>query len=450
VRASHLLRVRTLWIAPVLMACTLLFLMALIYVGSVVDPTSHLHGLPVLLVNEDEGASAPSGQKLHVGQEVVSALKNSPAITGPLSMSATTTLAHAEAQMNKGADYATLVIPPGFSRSLLGVYGAGGSSAPASIPTVQLLTNARAGTIGVSLASSFLGTAIARISRKLAAHFSSSGEQEGGALGAVRADPLAFSAVPYRPLPPHSALGLSAFYISLLTIMCGFLCGTIVNTSVDAALGFAAQEVGPKWAQRAPVPISRWQTLLAKWLMALVIAPVLVAVMLVVAVGILHMDASDVGYLWLFAAFAAVVIAIGTLVLFAALGSLGQLVAMLVFVYLALASSGGTIPIQALPGVLKLAADFEPLRQVLGGVRAILYFNAADDAGLGHGVVMTALGLMIWVLAGAFVTNWYDRKGFYRMRPEVMAHVNRSIRDFAERDWESSTPTGEGDGGEVS
>jgi uncharacterized phage infection (PIP) family protein YhgE len=61
------------------------------------------------------------------------------------------------------------------------------------------------------------------------------------------------------------------------------------------------------------------------------------------------MDASHIALLWAFLSFGAVVIAMGTLVLFAAFGNLGQLVAMLLFVYLALASSGGTIPLQALP-----------------------------------------------------------------------------------------------------
>ena len=66
--------------------------------------------------------------------------------------------------------------------------------------------------------------------------------------------------------------------------------------------------------------------------------------------------------------------------LFAALGSLGQLVAMLLFVYLALASSGGTIPLQALPW-------FVPLRRQLRaaapgastGSASILYFGASGD-----------------------------------------------------------------------
>lgn len=224
-------------------------------------------------------------------------------------------------------------------------------------------------------------------------------------LAALRANPLTLETVPYRPLPPHSALGLSAFYISLLTIMCGFLGATLINTTVDGALGYATNEIGPKWQQRMPVRITRWQTLLAKWAMSLVIPPILTGLLLLVAIGILNMDASHIALLWVFLSFGAVVIAMGTLVLFAAFGNLGQLVAMLLFVYLALASSGGTIPLQALPGVLRFTANFEPLRQILDGTRSILYFSASGPAGLTRGFLLTGVGLVLWLILGVAVTT---------------------------------------------
>ena len=95
---------------------------------------------------------------------------------------------------------------------------------------------------------------------------------------------------------------------------------------------------------------------------------VLTGLMLFTAVVILNMDAPHFASLWLLSWFAAAVIAIGTLVLFAALGTVGQLVALLVFVYLALASSGGTVPLDALSGFFRFFANFEPLRQILDGV----------------------------------------------------------------------------------
>jgi ABC-type multidrug transport system permease subunit len=180
------------------------------------------------------------------------------------------------------------------------------------------------------------------------------------------------------------------------------------------------------------VAISRWQTLLAKWVMAVGMTVVLTGLMLGAAVGILGMDAPHFGSLWLLTWFAATVVALGTLVLFAALGTLGQLVALLVFVYLALASSGGTVPLEALSGFFRFFANFEPLRQILDGVRAILYFDARGAAGLTRAWVASALGLVFWIVIGTGVTIWYDRKRLYRMPPELMAYIDRAVAEYRE------------------
>jgi ABC-type multidrug transport system permease subunit len=312
---------------------------------------------------------------------------------------------------------------------------------PTSTPTIQLLTNVRSGSVGVSMATSVAEPALLAITGAAAKQL----EARSGGSGVAKADvlrdePGAVTVVPFRPLPTRSALGLSAFYVSLLTLLCGFLDAVLVNSGVDAALGYSSNEIGTKWQQRAPARITRWQTLLAKWIMAVFLGPLLTGLLLIVALVVLNMDASHVAILWLFCSFAAVVVAGGTLTLFAALGSLGQVVAMLVFIYLALASSGGTIPLQALPSVLRFAANFEPLRQILDGVRAILYFNAAGDAGLTRGLIMTSVGFVIWLAAGIAITSWYDRKGMYRMRPDLLTHINESFREYAETS-EPATPT---------
>ena len=54
---------------------------------------------------------------------------------------------------------------------------------------------------------------------------------------------------------------------------------------------------------------------------------------------------------------------------------------MLIFVYLGLAGSGGTVPLQALPAAFQWITQIEPLRQILAGTRSILYFDARADAG---------------------------------------------------------------------
>ena len=423
------LRVRKIWIMPAILAGLLIGLISVIYIGSVVNPTAHLRDLPVLVVNQDQGATV-NGQPLDVGQQVASALASSTGVTSRLALRPVT-LAEAQHRMDQDKAYAAIVIPPDFSLSLAQLYGLTDNSSKAGLPTITLLTNQRAGTLGTSLATGVAQPAIATIatavSSKLTAIASIAPNDSAAAL---RANPIATTTQIYRPLPSHSALGLSAFYVALLTLMCGFLGGTLTNSSFDSATGFAPTELGPRWRLRRPIPLTRWQTLRAKWAVAAVLSPILTGLMLTIAIAVLHLYAPNVLALWLFSSFAAIVVATGTLVLFAAFGSPGQLLAMIGFLYLSLASSGGTIPIQALPAPFRFAADIEPLRQILGGVRSIMYFNMDGAAGLTRGVVMTGVGLVAWLLTGAAVTRLYDRRGLARISPEVLAHVDQSISEF--------------------
>jgi YhgE/Pip-like protein len=436
-RAARLLRVRAIWVTPIAVSVVLVFLMTLFYVGSVVNPVSHLSGLPVGLVNEDSGATI-GGQHVDIGADIESELLKSHEVTSRL-MLLTGSLSHAKDQMDHDGAYATIVIPSDLTASLLSAYGLvpGGHGKP----TIRLLTNPRAGSIGVELASGVTGPALHAVSVRVGRQLSSEAAKLGRSpsSGISRANPITVTTSEYRPLPPNTALGLSAFYVSLLAIMCGFLGAILVNSTVDAALGYGTTEIGPRWRQRPPVDISRWQTLVAKWVVVVVSVPLLTAVLLAVAVGILKMDAPYVWLLWLFTSFAGIVIGIGTLALFAAFGSLGQLLAMLLFVYLALASSGGTIPIQALPSPLRFVANFEPLRQVLDGVRSILYFGASGDAGLTRGLVLTSIGLVFWLMVGLAVTTWYDRRGLDRIQPDVLEFVQRSAAEYAARSSGPST-----------
>jgi YhgE/Pip-like protein len=433
---KQLLRVRAIWVMPLAISGVLVFLMSLFYVGSVVNPLGHLSGLPVGLVDQDQGATV-LGRHVDIGAEVAAGLQRSRAVSSRLALD-TGGLAQAERQMKTDNTYATIVIPPGFTDSLLAAYGlapTSGTNARSGKPTVRILTNPRSGSIGVSLATGVSQPALQAVSLEVGRELTAQAAtlHRSVSPGVSAADPLTVTTAMFNPLPPDSALGLSAFYISLLAIMCGFLGAILVHTTVDAALGYGVTEIGPKWSQRTPVAISRRDTLLSKWVVALVLVPVLTGILLLVSVGLLGMNAPYPWELWLFTSFAGLAIAAGTLALFAALGSLGQLIAMLLFIYLALASSGGTIPLQALPTPFRVVANFEPLRQVLDGVRSILYFGASGAAGLTRGVMLTAIGLVFWVLVGLAVTSWYDGRGKDRMRPELLAFVQQSAQTYAAR-----------------
>lgn len=149
--------------------------------------------------------------------------------------------------------------------------------------------------------------------------------------------------------------------------------------------------------------------------------------LLLVAVLALGMHAPHLLLLWLLCALSSLMIATGTLALLATFGSIGQLLAMLLLVYLSLASSGGTVPIQALPGIFNVVGHVEPLRQVLAGTRAILYFEARGDAGLTHSLVIVACELAFWGIVGLAVTSWYDRRKLDRIAPDLLRYIERAV-----------------------
>ena len=440
VRARRILRTRAVWIFPLAVPVVLITLMTLIYVGSVLNPAAHLHGLPVMVVNEDTGAVV-GGQHVNDGETVVRALTGTPGISRRLDLQPTS-LAEAESVMDRGGAYATVVIPPTFTDSLL---AAAGHSAPSASPapgqpTVQVLENVRLGSLGVNLASGVLTPAIKSIStevgRTLVAQSTAAARDTPYASAELR-HPITLSITSYRPLPANTALGLSAFYVSLLAMLAGFVGGTIINSSLDGVIGYATTELGPRWRQRRPMPISRRQTLALKWTVALVAIPLVTAAIVGVAAGILGMDAPHPVLLWAVLTLASWMVAFTTLTLFAAFGSIGQLLAMLTIVYLSIASCGGTVPTQALPGFYNLVGHVEPLRQVLGGARAVLYFGAQADAGLAHAVTVLAAELLIVAAAGLGATTWYDRRKLYRLSPDLIAYASRAVDQRL-----SSTQTG--------
>jgi hypothetical protein len=335
-----------------------------------------------------------------------------------------------------------VVIPPDFTASLLNVAGLGTEGTVRSAPGIELLANERAGTEGAQLATGVLQPALAAASAEVGQHLASlvPPASRTPALTLYLASPVTVTTAQFRPLPAGTALGLSAFYVALLTLMCGFLGATIVNSVVDTALGYATNEIGPRWRQRQPVAINRWQTLLIKWAVVAVVTAATSALMLALAAGGLGMDAPHPVVLWLFTWLCAASVGAGTIALFAVAGSYGQLLAMLLFIYAGLASAGGTVPLEALPGFLRALSSVEPFRQVLAGARSIMYFSAQADAGLTRGVVAAVGWLLFWLILGTVVVRWYDRKGLYRIRPEILAHVSSAVQDY--RDQQAAPGTG--------
>jgi hypothetical protein len=181
---------------------TVLFgLISLTYLGVIVNPTSHLRGLPVLIVNED---SAPP----HFSADV-------------------TALAS-------------------------GAYPRG--QAPA-LPTLTLLTNVRAGSLGVSLAIGVLQPAVAALSLQVGTRLEGAASPAIAAYAPARAllaNPVGLVSATYRPLPANAGLGQAPFFIALFVVLCGFIGAILINSAFDSIIGYAITEVA---AHGCPAPV---------------------------------------------------------------------------------------------------------------------------------------------------------------------------------------------------
>jgi uncharacterized phage infection (PIP) family protein YhgE len=126
VRAGEVLRNRKTWLVPLALASVFIAVMSAIYFGSIVNPTGHLHGLPVLVVNQDTGADGTN-----LGDSVVDALRGAGPVTSRLALTPAT-LAQAQAKMDRGQAYGALAIPPTFTRSALLAAGVDSPGVPAT------------------------------------------------------------------------------------------------------------------------------------------------------------------------------------------------------------------------------------------------------------------------------------------------------------------------------
>ena len=262
VRASQILRVRKVWLLPVTIAAVFVALMSVIYFGSVVNPPGHLHGLPVMVVNQDAGATA-HGQRVDVGASLVSALEQSGDVTSRLEAAQHDAHAGTGRRWTVAAPMRRWSSPPrSAARSCWPPEPATrGAGVPAKA-SVELLENSRLGSLGVNLAAGVMTPAITKISPQIGTKLKPLATPAAAAdpvTAAQLADPVALTTATYRPLPDHSALGLSAFYIALLAIMSGFVGATLINASIDSALGYGATELGPRWRHAV-----RWRSTAAR------------------------------------------------------------------------------------------------------------------------------------------------------------------------------------------
>ncbi|WP_405479608.1 SNG1 family protein [Streptomyces sp. NBC_00009] len=416
----RILRAKPLWIANGVITGVLALLFAVFYVGANIDPVDHMSKLPVGLVNADKGAAA-GGKQVSLGAQITESIRKSTASGGRIDWKVMDEKEMKE-ELGKGKLYGALVVPADFTSSTTELAGTATTGTPAR-PTLTVLTNQSAGSLGSSLARTATTQAAANASLQLGKQLTAeTGAQQAKLPAAARvllADPAAVTVEDGHPLGSHSGLGLTAFYYALTLAVIGMLSANVISGQVDHALGYTHNDMGPLRLHRPLIRATRVQTLAISSTLMAGLSLLMGTLVMVGAVGIMGMDASHLPLLWLYSVCAIAVTGIGAITLLAVFGTPGMLVVTLVFIGMAVPTAGATTPLQALPGFYRFLAEFEPLRQITGGIRSILYYDAQGDAGLTRGWVMLAAGLVAAALFGFGVLGWYDRKGLHRIPAET-------------------------------
>ncbi|MET8081300.1 DUF3533 domain-containing protein [Streptomyces sp. NPDC005303] len=416
----RVLRAKPLWIANGVITGVLALLFAVFYVGANIDPAGHLKNLPVGLVNADKGA-AVDGKQINLGKRITQSIRKSTAGRGKIDWKVMDEKEMKE-ELGKGKLFGALIVPADFTSATTALTGTAPAGAPAR-PALTVLTNQSAGSIGSGLARTATTTAAENASLQLGRELTAQvGAQQTKLPAAARlllADPAAVTVEDGHPLDSHSGLGLTAFYYALTLVVVGMLSANVISGQVDHALGYTHNDMGPLRLTRPLIRATRVQTLTISSTLMAGLSLVMGTLVMVGAVGIMGMDASHLPLLWLYSVCAVAVAGIGALTLLAVFGTPGMLVVTLVFIGMAVPTAGATTPIEALPGFYRFLAEFEPLRQITGGIRSILYYDAQGDAGLTRGWVMMAAALVAAALFGFGVLGWYDRKGLHRVPSET-------------------------------
>ncbi|WAC55978.1 YhgE/Pip domain-containing protein [Gordonia sp. SL306] len=420
---AGVLRSPRFWLAPLLLVVVIMSFMAALYMGAVADPQRNLHDFPIALVNEDRGGDVdnPDGgtTKQNFGDQVAAGVISTAAESGIAveKVDRTTALN----RLNSGKAYGVVVIGPNFTNRAVSLGRAAVLEAKPDPMAIDVFINRGSGTFASAVTTTFADQMSEQVNAQVGERLVDTVRQSlvkadvpfSGAAQLALSNPVDVRIVEPTPLPDGSGNGLSAFYFTLLLILAGFTGAMMVSVVVDGILGQTPIEYGPFYQLRQRLAISRWGTLATKWTIMVLVAVIQSALFIAVCTAV-GTSLPNAFALWLFSVLVITAVGVSASSMMAVFGNPGLILNLVFFVILGLPSSGGTVPLEASPRLFAWIAAVEPMHLVYLGTRAILYFDADLDAGLGRSIIQCAIGLLVGVLLGLGGTKLYDRKGWHR------------------------------------
>lgn len=424
----------------VVLVCGLFFLLSFMYLGGTADPQAHARYIPVAVVDEDDAATleTPIGPRgVDIGSQITAGLLQNNDwkrvrlhVVDPEA---------AEEGLRDGTFFGAVRIPADLSRQVVGLIDAAATEAGDAAepperaritleysPRVSIVSGQVMNTMAEAMQESFhdrMGTELLSQSRLLA---EAESRTVGAAAAVALADPVMIDVTAWNPLPDGVSNASLPMFYALIVILAGFTGAMIISALLDARLGFIPLEIGPLALHVHVAPFGRLQTLVRKWVVTLITAPLVSALVLWVA-HIIGVTGYDPWHMFWFSNLVIIAVGLCAHTIIAAVGNAGLLVNLVVFVVLGIPTSGGATPTEMLPRVFVAIGTLQPMHQAYLGLRSIMFFDSGWEAGLGHAVWVLGGWAVAGLAVGVVVTLVYERMGMRRQAVADRVPAGRGV-----------------------
>ena len=426
------------WFLPLLVLLLLGAIGIALYLGGLGNPAGHLQHFPIAVVNSDSGATGPDGSQQNLGQSITGELQQGTSGSDEIDLRVLS-WAQAQDQLGTGQVHAAVVIPESFTADAQALVAGALTPGEVTRPSIAVYSTPLAGPLASRLGTAAidpaleqvntalgeqLGTAAQAAQAQAQAQFQQQIAQLGAALpaqlqqqlaptisgtsGEALREPIQIVSESYQDPPEGSALGEGAFFYSVMLMVVGLSGTAAIHFLVDARLGVAPIEMGPRFTLGPRIHPARWAAALTKWGIVVLGALPTAALMMWVA-GAVGMPLPHGGLLFLISWLSIVTVSAVMVALTMLLGSAGMLLALVYVVFMGLPSATGVVPLEALPGFFRFIAPGEPLYHITNANRAVLYFDANADAGVQSGIIGLIVITVIFAAVALAAALIYDR-----------------------------------------
>ena len=441
------------WLLPLLVLLVLGGAGSALYIGGLGSPESNLNHLPVAVVNRDQGADTPTGQE-NFGENLTRTMEDGFSSSDEIELRPLS-WEEAQSQLRSGQVFAAVVVEEDFSEAAVSLVSSSLTDGDASRPQITLYTNPLASPLASQLAAEAVEPALKQASTSVGEQLEETARQAqgetterqdaelteagipaqvqeqlapkiDGTSAEVLRDPIQITETAFQKPPDGAALGMGAFFYSVLLMVVGLSGSVTLHFLVDSRVGVLPVELGPRYVLGPRLLPARWVAFLLKWGIAVVAGLPTAGLMMWVANAV-GMPIPHGGWFFFSTWLSIVTVSAVTFALITIFGSAGMVLSLIYVVFMGLPAATGVVPLETLPGFFAFIARGEPLYQMTIANKAILYYDAEASAGLQAGLIGMGVIILIAVVLALLFSFLYDRmRGVREAAADVEKQASRT------------------------